>query len=229
MRTTLRRISAALALLTAVLFIGAWQTATLSVSYGSALPARCQPLSGRVLYFKTAAPVGLHQCKDVDTWSLISGAGGSGGTAGRVAKWSSATELADSLLLSETSTILTVSGFVSLRHLIAGGTAPTITAGAGAGTSPTVAVAGGDAGGDVTITTGTSPAASNAAVATVNFASAYASAPRVVLFPAGANSAALSGATHPYVTSTTTGFTIQAGGSALAASTQYKWNYVVIQ
>lgn len=117
-------------------------------------------------------------------------------------------------------------GAVTLQKLIGGSNTPTIAGGTGAGTSPTIAIAGKDTAGQITFTTGSSPAI-NAAIVTVTFASAYASAPYVALTPANAAAAALSA--RPFPTSTTSTLVLMAGSTALAASTQYVFNYHVIQ
>lgn len=114
---------------------------------------------------------------------------------------------------------------------MAGVGTPTIAAGTGAGTSPTVSVTGNDRGGQISVTAGTTPTAS-ATVATVTFGQAFSAAPRaVILTPAGANSAPLSGNAQVYVDSaltTTTAFVLKVGSTALTAATAYKWHYAVI-
>lgn len=117
----------------------------------------------------------------------------------------------------------------SILHLIGNSSTPTIAAGAGAGTTPTVSVAGNDIAGAITITTGTSPTAS-AIVATITFNRPYASAPRVILTPRNSNAAVLTGAATVFVNSeTTTTFVINVGSTNLAASRQYIWNFIAIQ
>lgn len=107
---------------------------------------------------------------------------------------------------------------------------PTIAAGTGAGTAPTVVIAGSDRAGLITVTTGTTPTAS-ATVATITFGRPFGTAPAAVLLtPAGAVSAALSGIAAAYVDSaatTTTAFVVKVGSTALAASTAHKWHYRV--
>jgi hypothetical protein len=122
-----------------------------------------------------------------------------------------------------TQASISATGAAAFAHI--GGTtpAPTIAAGAGAGTSPTVSVSGNDMIHKISITTGTSPAAS-ATVATITFNTAYSTAPKVILSPAGANSAALTGLTAAYVDdagTTTTTYTIKVGSGGLAAATTY--------
>lgn len=113
------------------------------------------------------------------------------------------------------------------RHLIGNSTAPTIANGAGAGTSPgTPGLTGTDMAGQVTIITGTLPSVSAVAV-TITFNVAYGTAPYVVIWPANAAAATLG--FLPYVGSTTTTFTVNAGTVALGAATTYAYNYVVVQ
>lgn len=123
-------------------------------------------------------------------------------------------------------------GNTSMAHLVGNTSAPTIAAGTGAGTSPTVTVTGSDLGHQVNVTTGTSPTVS-ATVATVTFNVAYASAPKVIqLTPANSVTAALNGTAQIYVDSsstTTTVYVIKVGSGGLAASTAYSWFCTVIQ
>ena len=69
---------------------------------------------------------------------------------------------------------------LNTTHIVSGGTAPGFTAGAGAGTGPTISVSGHDTAGQVLVLTGTTPTAS-ATVVTVNFGTAFAAAPFVVI------------------------------------------------
>jgi len=118
----------------------------------------------------------------------------------------------------------------TIKHVVGGTSAPSIAAGAGAGTTPTVSVSTAtDLAGVINITTGTLPTGTNAVIATVTFNTAYGVAPIVILQPANAITATLTGATGVYVTSTTTTLVLTSGTTALTASTAYKWNYHVIQ
>jgi hypothetical protein len=115
------------------------------------------------------------------------------------------------------------------RHTTVNNAITSITGGTGEGTSGSRALAGGDVGGKITITTGTGPTAS-ATVETIVFSAAYASAPYVLLTPANAAAAALTGNGQVYISSTsTTQFVITAGSTNLVASTQYIWYYQVVQ
>jgi hypothetical protein len=110
---------------------------------------------------------------------------------------------------------------------IRGNSVPTIHAGTGAGTSPTISINGTDIGGQITVTTGTSPTASGM-IFDVRYGSANLFASYPVFSPANANAAALTGTSGIYIDSNKTDFNITAGSSALTGATTYKWNYVVI-
>ena len=113
---------------------------------------------------------------------------------------------------------------------VTGNTTPTVAAGAGAGTSPTISVAGTDSVHVVSLTTGTSPTTS-AAVFTLTVSSAYAAAPKIVIItPANAAAAALSGGARVFVdntNNTTTTYRADVGATGLAASTAYKWSVTI--
>jgi hypothetical protein len=119
-------------------------------------------------------------------------------------------------------------GTLKLGQILGGSGVPAIAAGTGAGTAPTVSVAGSNTAGQVSVTPGTTPAAS-ASVVTITFANAYsyASGPYPCLTPANAAAAALSSNAQVYVTATATTFVINVGSTALSSGTQYIWNYMV--
>jgi len=128
------------------------------------------------------------------------------------------------------------SGNVTVPHLAGNTSSPSIAAGTGAGTGPTVSVSGTDLAGTVTVTTGTAPSGANAIIATITFNAAYGSAPRVMLTAANRNANGLVGLNQILVPAsgqtngvTTTTFVIEANTTALAASTTYLWTYQVIQ
>jgi hypothetical protein len=113
-------------------------------------------------------------------------------------------------------------------HIVGNTTTPTIVTSSGAGTSGgTVSVIGSDVGGVITVNTGTGTAAT-APIFTLTYKTSYAIAPAVIA--AGANDVAvsLSATAIPYFTSSTTGFSGFVHGTALATSTTYKWNYIVV-
>jgi hypothetical protein len=116
-------------------------------------------------------------------------------------------------------------------RLVSGAATPSIAAGTGAGTTPTVSVAGTDQSGTINVTTGTTPTAA-ATVVTITFATAFGAAPKAVLLtPANALTAALAVAAQPYEDSSVraaASFVVKANGTALAASSAYKWNYLVL-
>jgi len=126
---------------------------------------------------------------------------------------------------------LDVGGDMGAYRLAGTSAAPTIAAGAGAGTTPTVSIGSNstDMAGIVNVTTGTTPSGTNATIATITFNTTYGTSPFVQLQPANAITALLSGVTMVYVTETTTTFAIISGTTALTAATAYKWKYHVIQ
>lgn len=78
---------------------------------------------------------------------------------------------------------------VFTKFLSRGATAPTIAAGAGAGSSPTLAVTGNDQAGQATVTPGSSPSAGG--ICTITFSAAYPFAPKAVMItPTNAATAA---------------------------------------
>ena len=106
-------------------------------------------------------------------------------------------------------------------------TAPTYTADAGAGTSPTISLSKAtDIAGIINVTTGTAPSAWSV-IATVNYNKTYSSAPIVVFSPIN-NKAASVSSTVMLFNFTTTGFSIYAS-TALTAATSYQWSYMVIE
>lgn len=131
---------------------------------------------------------------------------------------------------TNTSIVSSSTGLTSF-HIIGNGSAPSIAAGSGAGTSPTISVTGTDLAGYITVTVGTSPG-TGTLLGTITFATAYGSAPRcIVLAPANKESQNLSGLSMPYVSQSgilTTGFPISIQ-NALTATTTYQFYYQVIR
>jgi len=135
------------------------------------------------------------------------------------------------LTLNGTGANLGMNGFIEGAYQIRSSAASgaTIAAGAGSGTGASGSVSGNDMAGKIDITTGSSPSTS-ATIVTITFNAAYASAPTVILTPGNAASAALTGGTQVFISSTsTTNFIVLSGSTALSASTQYIWYYHVIQ
>ena len=97
-------------------------------------------------------------------------------------------------------------------------------AGAGGGGSVSVGTNSNDIGGNISVTTGTTPTAS-AAIVTVTFHTAFTNAPFVELTPANAATALISGVTMVYVTKTNGTFVINAGTTGLTTLTTYSWDY----
>lgn len=106
------------------------------------------------------------------------------------------------------------------------GSVTSIAAGTGAGGSPTVTIAGGDQGGLITVTTGTTPTASGT-IATITYATAFGTASYPTLTPANAATALLSGTGMVFTTGSTGSFTLTAGTVALTTLTTYAWYYSI--
>jgi hypothetical protein len=111
-------------------------------------------------------------------------------------------------------------------HIITGGTIPTIAVKAAACTTPTVTIAGTDTAGLITLTTGTGCIAPGA-LATITFATAFGTTPRVTLTPATSAAASLPTFVDD-ASLTTTSYTINAVATPTDATT-YKWYYHALQ
>lgn len=119
---------------------------------------------------------------------------------------------------------------VTMRHLIGGSSTPTIAAGVGAGTSPTVSLSGTDMGGAITITTGTSPTAASI-IATITFNATYSATPKTIIIKAANLNSYNNGVDLVYIdldSSDITASIFRLRGT-LAASTTYKFFYQIIQ
>jgi hypothetical protein len=125
---------------------------------------------------------------------------------------------------------LNTSGGTSWLSTLRGTSAtPTLVAGAAAGTSPATSVIGTNNSGKFTITIGSSPAGSGAALATIQFAGTALAPGACVIGPANGTTAALGAAYVNYVSAVSaTGFTVSTGNSALTAGSTYSWWYVCI-
>lgn len=118
-------------------------------------------------------------------------------------------------------------GATPIKVRIAGTGKPTIAAGTGAGTSPTLSVSATSTDGrmNITVTTGTLPTLS-ASVFTVTFNQTWGSVPVVTFSPANNNAASLTGVSMVFMDAgaSTTTFICTAGTTALTAATTYVWN-----
>lgn len=101
---------------------------------------------------------------------------------------------------------------------------PTVVAGSGAGTSPTITLAGTDKEGSISVTTGTSTVVSST-ILTATFYIPYPAAPYCQIQPTNSNASQLSGTSQVIPSSSATTFTLSGGGTALASSTAYTWTY----
>lgn len=120
-------------------------------------------------------------------------------------------------------------------HIIGSTLVPSIAAGAGAGTGPTVSLLNAtDISGYISVLTGTTCSAS-AIVVTVTFKVPFYSGgllPKVVISPANAATAALAGSGKVYAdysNVTTNHFVLSSGATQLSNTTQYLWAYTVSQ
>lgn len=125
-------------------------------------------------------------------------------------------------LLVTVSSAIALMGANKIKGL---GLVPTISAGAGVGTPTVLTVSGTDTSGTITVTTGT--AIGSTALVNIVFASPYTTAPRVVFSPA--NEISGTHISRVYTTSTTTGFSLVCSSTSLSNTTQYQWNYHVVQ
>jgi hypothetical protein len=132
-----------------------------------------------------------------------------------------ADEIVDIKTLTVTSN-LTVGG-----HIITGGNTPTVAAGAAGacGSTATTSITGDDTTGTITVTTGTGSCSSNGIMTTVSFATPYGDPPNVTLTPANAGASTLEYFNN---SSTDNAFTVNTNTNP-AASTIYKWHYIVAQ
>lgn len=112
---------------------------------------------------------------------------------------------------------------ITARHWLTNSGTPSAVAGTGAGTSPTISVVGNDSGFQVTLTTGTTPAA-NATIFTLTYNAAYGNTTFPVFSANNAAAASLSGTGAPFVTSIgSASFVFKSNSAALAGSTGYRW------
>ena len=128
-----------------------------------------------------------------------------------------------------TSTRMSTLDTLTTSHIKGKTSAPTIAAGTGAGTSPSVSIVTNstDLAGEILVRTGTTPTA-NGDIATVTFNKTYTRPPQVVLFPATGLAAAHN--TLVYVKSSTgSTFVLTDTVTALTASQVYRWKYHIIE
>jgi hypothetical protein len=126
------------------------------------------------------------------------------------------------LTADTTSLTLTISG-----HLATNGSTPTSAQSAAADCSGTgsSSILGNDTSGTVTITTGVGPCSTTGMLATITFANAFGTAPRIILTPAEANASTLQ---YYNGSSTTSNFTVDTNTNPTATTT-YKYNFWIVQ
>lgn len=108
------------------------------------------------------------------------------------------------------------------------GSAPTIAAGPGAGTSPTVTVTGNDIAGLISITVGASPTA-NSIVATITFNTTLLSVPKAILLtPASGNSGTTARIYVDQASTTTSVFVLKCGATVPSTGIS-AYYYLILQ
>lgn len=115
-----------------------------------------------------------------------------------------------------------IAGLLQIDRIAGTTSAPSISAGAAAGTTPTVSVTGTDLAGEIVVTTGTG-SVGGGTLATITLNVAFANDCYPVLQAADADSRGVAVS----VTHSSTGFTIVAGAAGWATSTEYRWTYIV--
>jgi hypothetical protein len=171
------------------------------------------------------------------------GSGGSTPTLQQVLTAGSTLSAANTIALGTNNLNISGSGggfvnFTSVKtgigSILGNSSTPTLTAGSGAGTSPTIVISGTNICGTITIIPGTGASGTNAIIATLTMANSagFANSPILTLQPANAATALLSGATMVYssqnVTNPGTSVDIKAGTTGLTPATFYQWNYLLM-
>lgn len=126
---------------------------------------------------------------------------------------------------------LLTQGDWNMRHVLCS-SVPTVSAGAGAGTSPTISITGSDHGFKVTLTTGIA-CSTSAIIFTVTFGAAWTGgAPIITYSPANVITASIFGTANktPYITGTSPSSTnFVANSVALSDSTLHIWNFTAMR
>ncbi len=126
--------------------------------------------------------------------------------------------------LSTTAGGTAAANVVQAQQVTGSGAAPGITAGSAGGTGASATVSGTALSGVLSVTTGTSPSSSST-LATTSWTLPSTTAPQgCALMPRNAAAAAVSGTIFTGAPSTS-GWTVNVGTTALAASTNYTWSY----
>lgn len=112
-------------------------------------------------------------------------------------------------------------------HMQFSGSTPTLTAGTGAGTSPTKSITGVDNGGIISLTPGLGSAGAEV-ILTVTYSIAFPNGSAATLTPANLSASQLFGTSGLYISNTASGFTINTTTGGLASGTALVWNYSVI-
>jgi hypothetical protein len=115
------------------------------------------------------------------------------------------------------------SGDVTARQIVGSGATPTVSAGSGAGSGASATIAGSAISGVMSLTTGTATVGS-AAVLNVGWSLSAMAPQGCSLMPRNAAAAGASGTIFTGAPNGS-GWTVNVGATALAASTNYMWSY----
>jgi hypothetical protein len=134
--------------------------------------------------------------------------------------------------LQKTAMTIFNNGTIEMGKIKGSSSTPSITAGVGAGTSPTVSITGTDMAGQIIVTPGTGCTVGQ--IVRITFSNSFTSIPYVVFSPANDNAGdifTVNVNVSIYVTSSTTYFDliISPNSDTLFSMVQYKWNYLVVQ
>lgn len=130
---------------------------------------------------------------------------------------------------TQTLTNKTLTAPIITTGLKTSGSAPSIAAGTGMGTSPSgISVTGNDIAGYISFTTGTSPATTST-IATITFNAALANTPKAIMLTAANANNQIGRIYVDQVTVSTTIFVLKSTATALSASSAYIIYYLVIQ
>jgi len=117
---------------------------------------------------------------------------------------------------------------VGMKHIKGISSNPTYLTGDGAGTTASATVTGTDLGGNISVTTSAGLLA-NQTIITIGYVNIYTTKPSVIISPANAITASLTGSMAVWVNSNAGYFSIMSNTSGLFSNTTYSWNYIVVQ
>ena len=132
--------------------------------------------------------------------------------------------LSNQIYLGDSTGVWTPKLLKTSAELTGQGSAPTLVAGAGAGSSPTVSDTGSQIGGIIVVTTGT--VAASGIIVTCTYANAFPNGSSVILESANINTDGLVGSVNINTTCSKSQFNI-IGTANLSSATTYAWYYTI--